>query len=187
MLRQALIIGSMLLVLGAITACAAEEEGGNNEGSEGSPAPTATQAKQQKQPKPGSKAAILDALEHAKSPTEFLAVASELKVKSVERLPNIVHVTLETPEGGFEGASVADLAGSAGSAFLAIHDAGWNKTATVTFTGGLVDTATGNELPDEETGIFRLEGREARAINWANAEQVNWKLYGIFLHPALKQ
>lgn len=177
MLRKTL----LLLLALSLAACGGTEEASQQD--EASQQPATPQA----QHKPGSKAAILDALENAESPTTFGAVATELDVKSVERLPRIVHVTLKTPEGGFEGASVADLAGSAASAFKAIHDAGWNKTATVTFTGGLVDTGTGQDLPNEETGIFRLEGRDARSINWESAEQVDWKLYAVFLHPALKQ
>jgi hypothetical protein len=38
-----------------------------------------------------------------------------------------------------------------------------------------------------ETGSFRLEGEEARSINWDKAELVDWRLYAVFLHPALKQ
>jgi hypothetical protein len=55
--------------------------------------------------------------------------------------------------GGLEGVSVNDLAGSAGAAFEAIYkDAGWRKEATVRFTGGLLESKTGKDLPNEPTG-----------------------------------
>jgi hypothetical protein len=120
-------------------------------------------------------------------PTEFGAVSTGLEVKRIERLPLIVHVTLATPEGGFEGPSVADIDGSAAGAFKAIYeDAGWRRDATVTFTGGLVNTRTGQDLPNAETGIYRLTAKEARRIDWDNAIAVDWSLYRVFASPALK-
>jgi hypothetical protein len=125
------------------------------------------------------------ALEDA-DPTEFGAVA-DLEVKRIERSPTFLQVTLATPEGGFEGASVDDLDGSAGAAFKAIYgDTDWRKDASVTFTGGLVDTRTGKEAPNEETGIYRLTASEARRIEWDNAVAVDWSQYRVFAHPALK-
>ena len=96
-------------------------------------------------------------------------------------------MTIETPEGGAEGASVNDLDGSAAAAFEAVYvDAGWRGDATVQFTGGLVDTSTGRDLPNARTGLYRLTAKQAQRINWDDAELIDWSIYRVFAHPALK-
>jgi hypothetical protein len=102
--------------------------------------------------------------------------------------PELATVTLATPEGGLEGVSVADLAGSGGAAFEAIYnDADWDKAATVRFTGGRVDSRTGKDLPNARTGVFRVARGEQAEIEWDNATMVDWESYAVFLSPALKQ
>jgi hypothetical protein len=123
----------------------------------------------------------------AADPTEFGAVANKLSVRGIERFPAVINVSLDTPEGGFEGASDQDLAGEAGAAFKAIHHTGWTRAITVTFKGGMVDSTTGKDLPDAKTGLFRLHSSDARRIDWQNADQVDWTNYALFLHPALKR
>ncbi len=74
----------------------------------------------------------------------------DVNVKDIQRVPAGVTITLETPEGGFEGPS-PELHGTAAAAFEAvINDAGWQKGVTVHFTGGLVNAKTGKDLPDAE-------------------------------------
>lgn len=108
-------------------------------------------------------------------PTEFGAVATSLDVREINRSGDFIEVTLETPEGGFEGASVDDLDGSAAGAFKTLHeDAGFQGDAAVAFRGGLVDTRTGKDLPNAKTGLYRLTAREARRIEWDNAIAVDW-------------
>ncbi len=129
---------------------------------------------------------LRDALDDA-DPTNYGAVASDVNVKQIEIFPAVVNITLETPQGGFEGASVDDLDGSAAAAFEAIYgDADWHRGATVKFTGGLVNSRTGQDLPDAETGLYRLTAKEARQIDWDNASAVDWSYYRLFAHPALK-
>ena len=119
-------------------------------------------------------------------------VPNDLKLKSLEVYPpshliGAANTTMETPEGGFDGPSVDDLAGSAGAVFEAIfNDAGWRRKASVRFTGGLVDKRTGKSLPNDPTGIFVVGPRQAARIAWDNATEVDWKQYAIFLSPALK-
>ncbi|WP_028060973.1 hypothetical protein [Candidatus Solirubrobacter pratensis] len=123
----------------------------------------------------------------AAHPTQFGAVADKLSVRGIARHRAIINVAVNTPDGGFQGASRQDLAGSAGAAFKALHGAGWHKAITVTFKGGLVDTTTGKNLPNAETGVFRLDRKDARRIDWQHADQVDWTVYAVFLHPALKR
>ena len=120
-------------------------------------------------------------------PTNYGAVADGVNVKQIELFPRVVNVVAETPEGGLDGASVDDLDGSAAATFEAIYnDTDWQGGATVKFTGGLVDTKTGRDLPDAETGLYRLTAHEAAQIDWDNASSVDWSFYRLFAHPALK-
>jgi hypothetical protein len=166
----------------------AEDSGDTDDGNRS--AEVTREKDEQSEPRESVEDRVREALDDV-DPTDFLAVADSLEVKELERLPRIINVTLETPEGGFEGASVADLDGSAAGAFQAIYDeVGWNKAATVTFEGGLVDTRTGKDLPNEETGIYRVEAREARQIDWSDDEtlavNIDWSLYRVFASPSLK-
>ena len=59
----------------------------------------------------------------------------------------------------------------------------------VAFKGGLVDTATGAELPDVNTGIFTMPAGQAQQINWSDEDallNIDWSLYRDFCHPALQ-
>ena len=55
----------------------------------------------------------------------------------------------------------------------------------------LVDTETGKDLPNANTGIYTMSRGEARRIDWSNDDAINytidWSLYRDFAHPALKQ
>ncbi len=128
------------------------------------------------------KAALDDA-----DPSNYGAVSTDLKVKNVERTSLLVTVNAETPEGGLDGASVDDIDGSAAAAFEAVYnDAGWRGATFVVFTGGLVDTRTGEELPDARTGAYRVDAKEGQGINWDNADIIDWSLYRTYASPALK-
>lgn len=179
------LVGFAVLIVIGVIAGDPEEDNGNGGGDE--PAATGPADDEESAERESVEDRIRAGLEDI-DPTEFGAVADSLDVKRIERLPRIVHVTLETPEGGFEGASVDDLDGSAAGTFKAVYeDAGWGKAATVTFEGGLVNTRTGKDLPNEETGIYRLEPNEARRIDWDNAIAVDWSLYRVFVHPAISE
>ncbi len=129
---------------------------------------------------------LRDALDDA-DPTNYGAVADSLDIKDIELFPAVANITVETPEGGLEGASVADLDGSAAAALEAIYgDADWQRGATVKFIGGLVNSRTGQDLPNAETGLYRVTAKEAQQIDWDNASAVDWSFYRLFAHPALK-
>ena len=58
------------------------------------------------------------------------------------------------------------------------------------FKGGLVDSSTGQELPDVNAGIYTMPAAQAKRIDWSNEDallNINWSLYRDFCHPALKQ
>jgi hypothetical protein len=133
------------------------------------------------------KARVRQALEDAEGPVE------DPQVTRVDFGRRELAVTAKTPEGGFEGASTKDIDRLAGAIFAAIYgDAGYRRTGmVVVFKGGLVDAATGKELPDANTGIYTIKRGEARQIDWSDDDTVNftidWSFYRDFAHPALKQ
>lgn len=176
-----------LVILGALFG----EDESSNSGGDGSEATTEAVAAEQQATEPASQAGateddIREALDDA-DPSEFLAVNSEIKIKELELTGRrFLFLTLETPEGGFDGASPEDLDGTAAAAFKAIYDeADWTGGAVVAFTGGLVDTRTGNDLSDARTGLYRIDRSEARQIDWENADAIDWSLYRLFVHPAI--
>lgn len=112
------------------------------------------------------------------------------EVRSVEISGPVVNVTLGTPEGGFEGASTDDTDAFASAAFAKVYeDGGWQGLARVAFRGGLIDSATGRELPNAPTASYSVDGKAARQIDWADEEtlySIDWSLYRELCHPALK-
>jgi hypothetical protein len=116
--------------------------------------------------------------------------AGELDVKDFFVGTREVNVTVETPEGGFQGASCNDLNDGARAVFRRIYgDADWKHDSVVVFEGSLVSKETGKDLPDAKTGIFTLRGGQARRIDWSDEEaisNIDWSLYRDFCHPALK-
>jgi hypothetical protein len=116
----------------------------------------------------------------------------KLDIKKVEISSREAAVTVETPEGGFEGASCDDLNDGAGAVFQRIYgEADWKRDAVVVFEGRLVNKETGRDLPNANTGIFTVHGRDARRIDWSDEDAVqfniDWSVYRDFCHPALKQ
>lgn len=102
-------------------------------------------------------------------------------------------VELKTPEGGFEGASTHDLDNSAAAVFKAVYgvaDYPATKETVAVFKGGLVDTETGKDLPDVNTAIYTIKGRQANRIDWDDDDAVmyniDWSNYRDFVHPAIK-
>ena len=85
------------------------------------------------------------------------------------------------------------MIGLTGAIFSAIYgDAEWKKTGTViVYKGGLVDSKTGQELPDANTGIYTIKQGEASQIDWSDQDtidfSIDWSLYRDFVHPALEQ
>ena len=54
----------------------------------------------------------------------------------------------------------------------------------------LVDSSTGKELPDVNTGIFTMPDGQAKQIDWSDEEallNIDWSIYRDFCHPALKE
>lgn len=104
-----------------------------------------------------------------------------------------LNITLKTPEGGLEGASVNDLNNSMAATAEAVYGVAKypaTKELVVAFRGGLVDTDTGKDLPNVNTAIYTLPYSKARQIDWADEDTVyytiNWSNYNDFTHPAIK-
>lgn len=116
--------------------------------------------------------------------------AGTLKIRKVSFAGAEAQVVVTTPEGGFQGVSCSDLDDGAQAVFKKIYrDAGWKGGALVVFKGGLVNSATGQDLPDANTGIHTMPAVQARQIDWADDDvlsNINWSLYRDFCHPALK-
>lgn len=117
--------------------------------------------------------------------------AGELSIRQVSFEAAEVQVTVQTPAGGLEGASCADLDSGAEAVFKTIYGPGaWRGGAAIVYQGGLVDSATGEELPEANTGIFTMPASQAGRIDWSNEDSllnINWALYRDFCHRALKQ
>jgi hypothetical protein len=147
------------------------------------PAPAATTAPAAPTPKERVEEAVGDEVDAE-------GYAGTLDVQDVSFDGTEAQVTVATPEGGFEGASCGDLDDGARAVFETIYnDAGWEGGAVTVFKGGLVDTSTGQELPDVNTGIYTMPAAQARQIDWSNEDallNINWSLYRDYCHQALK-
>lgn len=149
-------------------------------GDDESPKPNAPAPRESAQPDLSARQRLDDAL-------------SELDARVSGETPGTsIAVTAQTPEGGLDGASTGDLNRQAARIFRAIHGtAGYRRASVVEFQGGLVDSRTGEDIPDARTGLYRLSREEAAAIIWSDEERVvfniDWTLYREFAHPALKQ
>lgn len=113
-------------------------------------------------------------------------------IKVLDISDNEVAVTFRTPEGGLDGASTGDLNDQAAETFHAIYGkAGFSRKSVVVFQGGLVDSETGKNLPEVNTGIFSMSKAKAAQIDWADEDvwryTIDWTLYRDFVHPALKK
>ena len=101
-----------------------------------------------------------------------------------------VLVTAQTPEGGLEGASCGDLDDGAQAIFETIYnDAGWKRGAGLFYEGGLVDSTTGEELPERITGTYTMPAGQARRIEWSDEDvllNIDWSNYRDFCHAALQ-
>jgi hypothetical protein len=117
--------------------------------------------------------------------------AGDLEVSNVSFEGDEAYVTLTTPEGGLQGASCEDLDDGAEAVFAKLYDdAGWKRGAVVIYKGGLVDSSTGEDLPNVNTGIYTMPARQAKRIDWSDDDVIlviDWSIYRDFCHPALKQ
>lgn len=116
--------------------------------------------------------------------------AGDVKIQNVDFGDTEVQVTATTPEGGLQGASCGDLDDGAKAIFQKIYDdAGWRKGAVIVYKGGLVSKATGEDLPDVNTGIFTMPAGQSKQINWSDDDthmNIDWSIYRDFCHPALQ-
>jgi hypothetical protein len=117
--------------------------------------------------------------------------AGDLEIRNVAFEGSEAQVTVTTPEGGFQGVSCGDLDDGAQTIFQKIYDeAGWKRGAAIVYQGGLVDSSTGKDLPNANTGIFTMLTGQARQIDWSDDDalaNIDWSIYRDFCHPALKQ
>jgi hypothetical protein len=146
---------------------------------EGRPAPSGS--------KPSAEQRVLDALGDEVS--SDLAVGDS-QVRSAKTVDQTAIITLSTPEGGFEGPSTDDTNALTSAALAEVYeDAGWTGSARVTFRGGLVDSATGREMPNIQTASYSVDRKATRQIDWSDAEAlyaIDWSIYRDLCHPALK-
>lgn len=114
------------------------------------------------------------------------------KVKRVLLHGKDLKVDVETPEGGFDGPSIRDIDEQAGAIFRAVYlDTAHRGPTAINFSGGLVDTKTGAEMPNANTGSYEISGRDAKRVNWEDEDliryTIDWGLYRLYASPALKQ
>jgi hypothetical protein len=99
-------------------------------------------------------------------------------------------VTAKTPEGGVEGVSCGDLDDGARAVFEKIYDdANWKGSAVLTYQGGLVDSSTGQDLPNAITGVFIMPPLRAEQIDWSDEDalsNIDWLNYRDYCHLALQ-
>jgi hypothetical protein len=116
--------------------------------------------------------------------------AGDVKINQLSFSDSEVRVTAQTPEGGFSGPSCGDLDKGAQAIFKEIYDdTGWKKGAHINYEGGLVDSATGKDLPHADTGSFTMPAGQAREIDWSDDDvllNIDWSIYREFCHPALQ-
>jgi hypothetical protein len=116
--------------------------------------------------------------------------AGDVQIEDVSFEGAEAQVTAKTPEGGFQGASCGDLNDGAQAIFQKIYnEGGWTGGAVIVYHGGLVSSATGQELPSVNTGIFTMPAARAQQINWSSDDtllNIDWSIYRDFCHPALQ-
>jgi hypothetical protein len=187
------IVGVLVLVGGIASAAAPPEPT-----ADAKPEPTAkADPKPESEPvkkaesKPSPEKRVRDALAEVGGAKTLAISDPEVKDISFEPPGKHVEVVAKTPEGGFDGASCEDLDRQAGAIFAELYDeAGWRGHAVVSFEGGLVDKATGRDLPDAQTGLARMSAGQANQIDWSNDDalmNIDWSSYRVVCHPALKQ
>ena len=142
-----------------------------------------------KPPKPPPRERVADAVAHL----DAGGYVGEMELVDADVNRASTSLTFKTPEGGLEGASPDDLDLAAPTAFRAVYGEAKfpAKETVVVFQGGLVDTSTGNDLPDMNTGIYTLTKAQAGEIDWTDTDTVefviDWSYYRDFVHPAITQ
>ena len=140
---------------------------------------------------PSSKQRVKDAL----SDVDAGGYVGKVKVQKVVRGGSVgsggLDIYVTTPEGGLSGASWDDLDKESGAIFQAVYgEAHYRNVVGIIYRGGLVNSETGKELPDVNTGIYRMTGSQAKDIDWSDDDAVKynikWDNYREFAHPALK-
>jgi hypothetical protein len=105
----------------------------------------------------------------------------DLEVKDVSVEGTNGKVTVQPAGGSFQGSSCADLDDGAQAVFETIYnDAAWEGDATVVYLGGLVNEATGEELPGAKNARYKMTAEQAEQIDWSDEEalsDVNWSTY----------
>ncbi len=164
-----------------------QESNGAGSGEAQTSEPEATMAEEvEESPEPSPADQVSSAVEDVDGPVE------DPEVSDVQVNGKFVTATVQTPEGGLEGASTQDVDWMAGAVFADIYDeAEFQGDAVLTFRGGLADTRTGEDLPNAPTARYAIKQAEAKRIEWSDEETIvaviDWSLYRDFAHPALKQ
>jgi hypothetical protein len=116
--------------------------------------------------------------------------AGDLEIQNVSFEGTEAQVAVKTPEGGLQGASCGDLDDGAQAVFETIYnEAGWKGGAVTVFKGGLVDSTTGEELPDANAGIYTMPAGKAKQIAWSDEDvlaNIDWSNYRDYCHPAFE-
>lgn len=209
-------IGSSLVVLVAMGAILGEEEKSDEPAKEKvatvTKEPTSTPDNENDAPE--SKPATADTSEPAKparesepvekpqpaKPADQITAALEdvpdsnydANVKDVYDLGGKTVIELETPEGGFEGGSSADMNNMVAAVSRRIFtETDLRRPVVIQFSGGLVNAKTGADLPDLVTGVYKISKPETRQVDWDDKNLVmygiDWSLYRTMLHSAIKK
>ena len=116
--------------------------------------------------------------------------SGDLEVKSIAVGTTGARVTVHPPGGGFQGTSCEDLDNGAEAVFETIYnDAEWQRDATVLYEGGIVNEATGKELPGANTGLYKMSAEQAEQIDWSDQDalsEVDWSTYRKYCHQAFQ-
>lgn len=178
-----LVVAGVFLLLIIIGSSGSDSNNDPGTASSGDEAAVTQEASKPKSKNQRLKAALADATPPG---------AGEVTVDKIDYGRSLT-ITLKTPEGGLEGASVNDLNNSMAAAAEAVYGVAKypaTKELVVAFRGGLVDTDTGKDLPNVNTAIYTLPYSKARQIDWADEDSVyyniNWSNYNDFTHPAIK-
>lgn len=112
-------------------------------------------------------------------------------IKDVFLSSDRLKIIVATPEGGFEGASTDDMNRMVAAILRTVYtDASFDGETEIRFTGGLVNSKTGADLPDILTGRYVIRAGEAKQIDWNDEDTVDyvidWNLFRAYAHEAIK-
>ena len=191
------IIAATVLVALILLGLLLPAEGTNDEGASPAPPPPPAQPAEppppppaEPPPPPPQQTPAERVREAIGDEVDATGYAGTLEINDVTFEGIETQVTAKTPAGGFDGAKCGDLDDGARAVFETIYnDGAWKGSAVLAYQGGLVDSTTGEELPDANTGIFTMPAGQARRIAWSDEDaltNIDWSNYRDYCHRALQ-